>query len=75
MKANADKQSDIARTIVGTRLVGAQGRTRADQRKIGATVARLCAAKVWRTSECARHDKQSRETLQAAGQFVAGLGE
>lgn len=59
MKANADKQADIARVVVGTRLIGAQGATQADNRKIGATVARLCSAKVWRESECKRHEKQA----------------
>ena len=51
-------QSDIvrgARGIVGTALIGAEGKTQKDQDKIDETVARLCGTGVYTPSECARH--------------------
>lgn len=53
-------QSDVvrgARGIVGTALIGAEGKTAQDQDKINETVARLCGTGVYTKSECARHDK------------------
>ena len=53
-------QSDIvrgARGIVGTALIGADGKTAQDQDKINETVARLCGTGVYTKSECARHVK------------------
>ncbi|MGF7005782.1 hypothetical protein [Aminobacter sp. BE322] len=46
--------------MVGTSLVGVQGRTAADQAGIDATAAGLCAANIWTKSECAQHGKESR---------------
>jgi hypothetical protein len=42
---------------VGTDLIRARGATPADQRKIGRTVAAICAASIWTMQECAAHDK------------------
>lgn len=60
VSASKDRQTDTARKIVGTGLVGAQGRTEADQDKIDDTAARLCGARVWTRSECQRHGDESR---------------
>ncbi|WP_436123031.1 hypothetical protein [Aminobacter sp. LjRoot7] len=48
------------RAVVGTSLVGAQGKTPTDQAGIDETAAGLCAGGVWTKSECARHGKESR---------------
>ena len=48
------------RFVVGTSLVGAQGKTPADQAGIDETAAGLCAGGIWTKSECARHGKESR---------------
>lgn len=48
------------RKVVGTDLIGTQGKTTEDQAGIDATAAGLCGAKVWTRSECARHGRESR---------------
>lgn len=60
VKANEAEQASIARGVIGTRLVGAQGSDAVNQRKIDGTVARLCSTKVWTQAECARHGRESR---------------
>ncbi len=60
VSASKDRQTDTARKIVGTELIGAKGKTPADQDKIDDTAARLCGAKVWTKSECQRHGDDSR---------------
>lgn len=52
--------TDGLRAVVGTSLVGAQGKTPTDQAGIDETAAGLCAGGVWTKSECARHGKESR---------------
>jgi hypothetical protein len=47
--------TNSARGVVGTSLVGAKGKTAADDRKIGRTVARLCSTLTWTEAECATH--------------------
>lgn len=47
-----------ARGVVGTDLIGAKGKTRADTRKITVTAARLCGVGVWTKTECAEHQRQ-----------------
>lgn len=49
------------RPVVGTSLIGARGRTPADQLKIDETAAGLCGGGVWSKSECARHGRESRQ--------------
>lgn len=46
--------------VVGTSLIGAQGRTPADQGKIDETVAGLCGGGVYTRSQCARPGRESR---------------
>lgn len=58
--ASKEKLNSSARSVVGTSLVGARGRTPADQDDIDDTAARLCGAKVWTRSECQRHGQESR---------------
>lgn len=53
--------TDGLRTVVGTSLIGAQGRTPRDQMKIDSTAAGLCGAGVWSKSECAAHGTGSRQ--------------
>lgn len=53
--------TDGLRVVVGTSLIGAQGKTPADQASIDETAAGLCAGGVWTKSECARHGKESRK--------------
>lgn len=57
----APASTDGLRAVVGTSLIGAQGKTSADQAGIDETVAGLCAGGVWTKSECARHGKESRK--------------
>lgn len=52
--------ADGLRRVVGTSLIGARGRTPADQGKIDETAAGLCGGGVWTRSECARHGRESR---------------
>ncbi len=52
--------SDGLRAVVGTDLVGAKGKTPADQVKIDSTAAGLCGGGIWTKSECARHGRESR---------------
>ncbi|MDX0499056.1 hypothetical protein GOE20_07050 [Sinorhizobium medicae] len=47
--------ADGLRRVVGTDLIGAQGATPEDQRKIDRTVVGICAAAVWTKAECIRH--------------------
>lgn len=47
-----------ARAIVGTSLIGAHGKTSADQDAIDDTVVGICAAGVWTATECRRHGNQ-----------------
>lgn len=56
----APVSSDGLRRVVGTSLIGAQGKTPADQAKINETAAGLCGGGIWTKSECARHGKESR---------------
>ncbi|MBP0438399.1 hypothetical protein [Tianweitania sediminis] len=60
-EVSASKQAlnSSARSVIGTSLVGAQGKTAADQDKIDETAARLCGASVWSQSECLRHEQGS----------------
>ncbi len=51
---------DGLRRVVGTELIGARGKTPADQERIDSTAAGLCGAHIWSRSECARHGKLSR---------------
>lgn len=46
---------DGLRQVAGTSLVGAKGKTPADQLKIDETAAGLCSAGVWTRSQCVRH--------------------
>ena len=55
--AQKDKLNLSTRQIVGTSLIGAQGKTPEDQEKIDDTAAGLCATGVWTKSECARHER------------------
>jgi len=52
--------SEGLRSVVGTDLIGAKGKTQADQLKIDATAAGLCGGGIWSKSECARHGRESR---------------
>lgn len=56
----APVSTDGLRAVVGTSLVGVEGKTPADQAGIDETAAGLCAGGVWTKSECARHGKESR---------------
>lgn len=58
--ASKERLNSTVRAVVGTSLVGAQGKTREDQEKIDDTSAGLCGAKVWTQSECQRHGSESR---------------
>lgn len=55
--ASKDRQVDAVRATVGTALIGARGKTSADQNQIDETAARLCATGAWTKPECARHGK------------------
>jgi len=48
---------ESTRGIVGTSLIGAVGKTDADQDKIDDTVAGLCGAGVYTKMECLAHRK------------------
>lgn len=56
VSATKDKQVQTVRRVVGTSLVGAHGRTKADQDAIDTTATRLCAVRAWTAAECAKHD-------------------
>lgn len=56
VSATKDKQVQTVRRVVGTSLVGARGRTQADQDAIDTTATRLCAVRAWTAAECAKHD-------------------
>ncbi|WP_209903643.1 MULTISPECIES: hypothetical protein [unclassified Rhizobium] len=53
----APASADGLKRVVGTDLIGARGLTSADKRKIGRTVASLCAASIWSKDQCRQHDK------------------
>ncbi|WP_245450496.1 hypothetical protein [Neorhizobium sp. SOG26] len=55
--ATAPASAPGLRRVVGTDLIGARGATPADERKIGRTVAGICAASIWTRDECRRHDE------------------
>lgn len=57
----APVNSDGLRSVVGTSLIGAIGKTPADQQKIDETAAGLCGASIWSPSECARHGRETRQ--------------
>ncbi|PWK61958.1 hypothetical protein [Aminobacter sp. AP02] len=57
----APASTEGLRAVVGTSLIGAKGKTPADQAGIDETAAGLCAGGVWTKSECARHGKDSRK--------------
>jgi 1-aminocyclopropane-1-carboxylate deaminase/D-cysteine desulfhydrase-like pyridoxal-dependent ACC family enzyme len=61
VSVSASQQLAVTRDIVGTALIGAQGKTPEDQIKIDDTVAGVCGARVWKKSECLQHDQMSRE--------------
>lgn len=52
---------DGLRGVVGTSLIGARGKTAADQLKIDSTAAGLCGGGIWSKSECAQHGRESRQ--------------
>ena len=54
----APANKDGLRRVVGTSLVGVQGRTQRDQLGIDETAAGLCGAGIWTPSECARHGRR-----------------
>ncbi|WP_246727713.1 hypothetical protein [Chelativorans sp. Marseille-P2723] len=56
----APATADGLRQVVGTSLIGAQGKTPTDQAAIDETAAGLCGATIWTPSECARHGRESR---------------
>ncbi|BBD38237.1 hypothetical protein Amn_31170 [Aminobacter sp. Y103A] len=56
----APVSTDGLRTVVGTSLVGVQGKTPEDQAGIDETAAGLFTGGIWTKSECARHGKESR---------------
>ena len=51
---------DGLRSVVGTDLIGAKGKTQSDQFKIDITISGLCGGGVLSKSECARHGRESR---------------
>ena len=55
VNASTDLQRSTARSIIGTSLIGAKGKTDRDQFAIDETVSGICGAGVWTKSECARH--------------------
>ncbi len=57
--ASKEVLNSSARAVIGTSLVGAKGKTPADQDKIDTTAARVCGAKVWTKAECQRHGVES----------------
>lgn len=57
VSASKTQLQSTARSIVGTSLIGARGRTARDQEKIDDTVAGLCGARTWTGEECAAHDE------------------
>ena len=61
VSASKDRLNSSTRQIVGTSLIGAKGKTPADQDKIDDTAAGLCGAGVWTRSECARHGQEIRQ--------------
>lgn len=52
---------DGLRPVIGTALIGARGKTPADQLAINLTAAGLCGAGVWSPTECAEHGRKSRQ--------------
>ncbi|MEQ1403818.1 hypothetical protein ABK249_02635 [Neorhizobium sp. Rsf11] len=57
VSASKVQLQSTARSIVGTSLIGARGKTARDQEKIDDTVAGLCGARAWTVEECAAHDE------------------
>lgn len=55
--------TDGLRRAAGTSLIGARGATRQDQHKIDETAAGFCGANVWTRSQCAQHQRETREKL------------
>lgn len=60
VSASKERLNNTARSIVGTSLIGARGKTTADQNKIDDTVAGLCGSQTWTREECAHHDQAVR---------------
>lgn len=58
--ASKERLNSGVRAVAGTALIGAKGKTPADQDRIDDTAAGLCGAKAWTKSECQRHGKESR---------------
>jgi hypothetical protein len=56
VSASKQQLQSTARSIVGTYLIGARGKTPRDQDKIDETVAGLCGTKAWTEEECEAHD-------------------
>lgn len=61
ISASTPDLARAARGVAGTDLIGAKGKTTKDQAGIDSTAAGLCAAGSWSKSECARHQRLSRE--------------
>jgi len=59
VSASKETLSSTARSIVGTSLIGARGKTPKDQDAIDDTVAGVCGAHVWTVKECRAHDEIS----------------
>jgi hypothetical protein len=55
--ASKERLNSTARSIVGTSLIGARGKTVVDQDKIDDTIAGLCGSRTFIRDECARHDE------------------
>jgi hypothetical protein len=49
------------RSAIGNSLIGAEGKTVADQNRIDKTVAPGCAIRLYTPAECDRHTKASAE--------------
>jgi len=52
---------EALRRIVGTDLIGVQGKTSEDQRRINRTVVGLCGPDIYTPAECKRHGEAVKE--------------
>lgn len=59
VSASKETLSSTARSIIGTSLIGARGKTAKDQDAIDDTVAGVCGARAWTVQECRAHDEIS----------------
>lgn len=62
--SKVSQASRIVRAAMGTSLVGARGKTPADQTAIDETIAGPCAIGALTRSECARHREQTKPGAQ-----------